>query len=162
MRIIKDRRIVEDSWTHAGADALEGALPDGDIIVPLAVWKARRVELETRNTKIGVQLEPGNLAPEIAEDLEKFSLVALNFPTFRDGRAFSTAQLLRQRYGFTGEIRAVGQVGRDQMFYMQRCGFNAFEVRADRDIADALNALGEFTETYQTAADQPLPLYRRR
>lgn len=162
MRIIKDRQIIEDSWTHVGADALEGSLPDGDIIIPLTVWKARRLELAARNTKLGIRLESDDQALEIAADLEKLSLVALNFPTFRDGRAFSTAQLLRQRYGFKGEIRAVGQVGRDQMFYMQRCGFNAFEVRADRDITDALQALGEFTETYQMAADQPLPLYRRR
>ena len=88
--------------------------------------------------------------------------MVLNFPAFKDGRGFTTARLLRERHGYKGEIRAVGDVGRDQMFYMQRCGFNAFEVRSDRDLEDALRALDDFTVTYQAAADQPLPLYRRR
>lgn len=159
MRIIKDRAIVEDQWQHVPADA--ETIPSGDVIVPLSVWKARRDEFIGRNGGLGVRLEPGEHPEDIADDLHRFSVVACNFPTFRDGRAYSYARLLRERYGFTGEIRAVGDVLRDQMFYMARCGFNAFEVRADRSIEDALSAFKDFSVTYQNAADTDLPHFRR-
>ncbi len=162
MQIIKDGQIVEDQWVHVAGDAGEEALPEGDIIVPLETWVARRDELLQRNTRLGVRLEPGQEPKLIAEDLDKFTLVALSFPVFKDGRAFSYARLLRDRYGYEGEIRAVGEVARDQMFYMRRCGFNAYEVRPDRDINDALNAFSDFSVAYQGAADDPRPLYRRR
>ncbi|MGB5063692.1 MAG: DUF934 domain-containing protein, partial [Candidatus Competibacter sp.] len=81
-------------------------------------------------------------------------------PKFSDGRAYSQARLLRERHGYRGEIRAVGDVLRDQLFFMARCGFDAFEPRADRSLEDALAAFGDFSASYQPAADQPLPLYR--
>lgn len=89
-------------------------------------------------------------------------LIAVDFPVFRDGRGYSIARLLRTRYGWTGELRAIGDVLRDQLNYMRRCGFDAFALRADKDIVDALASFGFYTVTYQGAVDEPVPLFRRR
>lgn len=159
MPLIKDRQVVADSWRYVAADA--EVLPAGDIIVPLALWRARKAELAGRNGGLGLKLEPGEHPAEVADDLSRFSVIALNFPTFRDGRAYSYARLLRERYGFTGELRATGDVGRDQAFFMRRCGIDAFEVPQSRDPEGFLQALDEFSVTYQNAADTPLPFFRR-
>ena len=160
MKIIKGQEIVEDAWTHV---ADEDDLPEGQVIVSLARWQQDRDALIARsNSGLGVALDPDHHAEDIADDLEHFAVVALDFPVFRDGRAYSTARLLRDRYDYKGEIRATGDVLRDQIFYMYRCGFDAFEVRADRSIEDALKAFDEFTVLYQPATDEELPLWRRR
>jgi uncharacterized protein (DUF934 family) len=86
----------------------------------------------------------------------------VHFPKVTDGRGHSSARLLRERYGYRGELRAVGEVTRDQLFYLQRCGFDSFALRADQHAADALDGLSDFDDSYQAAADQPLPLFRRR
>ena len=157
-RIIKHRQIIEDHWQHVAADT---ELPAGAVIVPLAYWKQHRAALLERGEPIGVRL-PNTVNPaELAADLPKLALVALDFPRFNDGRAFSQARLLRERHGFQGEIRAVGDVLRDQLFFMARSGFDAFELREDRSLDDALEAFADFSESYQPAVDQPLPLYRR-
>lgn len=157
-RIIKNRQIIEDHWQHV-TDGAE--LPAGPVIVPLACWKQQRTVLLERGEPVGVRL-PNTVNPaELAEDLPKLAVVALEFPKFADGRAYSQARLLRERYGYQGEIRAVGDVLRDQLLFMARSGFDAFELRADRRLDDALAAFGEFSESYQPATDQPLPLYRR-
>lgn len=162
MQIIKDRAVVDDDWQHVNGEPGE-PLPEGKIIVSLSRWTADRDSLTRRkNSGLGIRLEPEDRAEAIADDLNNFQVVAINFPVFRDGRGFSTARLLRERYGYSGELRAVGDVLRDQMFYMHRCGFDAFEVRADRDINDALSAFAEFSVTYQPAADEKLPLWRRK
>ena len=159
MRIIKDARIVDDPWRHLPDDEpVPGA---GDIIVPLARWQTQRQALLARDGRLGIRLEADQPPELIADDLEHFTVVALTFPVFRDGRAFSYARRLRQRLNYHGEIRAVGDVLRDQLLFMQRCGIDAMEVRPDRDIEDALNAFSEFSVTYQPSVDEPLPLYRR-
>ena len=89
-------------------------------------------------------------------------LIALDFPVFTDGRHFSSARLLRERFGYKGEVRAIGDVLRDQLFFMQRCGFDAMAVRADCDAEDALLGLSGFSVVYQTSVEQPQPLFRRR
>ena len=106
--------------------------------------------------------EADQAVEDIAEELEFFTLIALNFPVFTDGRHFSSARLLRERYAYSGEIRAIGDVLRDQLFYMQRCGFDAYAIRPDRCPVDALQSLSELSVTYQAAYDETLPLYRRR
>jgi len=159
MPLIKNREIVEDQWHHVAA--ADDPVPEGDVIVPLALWQARRDELQTRNSRLGLRLEPGEHPSEIAGDLDRFAVIALNFPTFRDGRAYSYARVLRERYGYTGEIRAVGDVLRDQIFFMSRCGFDAFDVRADKNAAHAIAGLDDFSVTYQNAADTELPHFRR-
>ena len=86
----------------------------------------------------------------------------MNFPKFADGRGYSIARLLRERYAYRGEIRAIGDVLQDQLFFMKRCGIDAYAVRADKDIEAALTGLRDFSEAYQAAVDQPQPLFRRR
>jgi uncharacterized protein (DUF934 family) len=94
--------------------------------------------------------------------MRHFALVAVNFPQFTDGRGYSSARLLRERYGWRGELRAIGDVFRDQLFYLARCGFDAFALRQGEDAQAALAAFDDFSDAYQTAADRPLPLFRRR
>lgn len=155
MKIIKDKAVIEDSWSHYDG---EGDMPDGKVIMPLDVWRER----DLSGRRVGIQLEPEQHPDIIAEDLDKIDLIAINFPTFNDGRGYSTARILRKRYGYDGEIRAVGDVMRDQLFYMQRCGFTAYEIKAGRDIEDALKAFDDFTVKYQVSADEELPLYLRQ
>lgn len=142
------------------------AIPDGRVIIPLAVWLARGAELSGRlmQGELGVWLDsyesPEALA-ESTEDLNRFSVIAIHFPRFVDGRGYSIARLLRTRFGYRGELRAIGDVLHDQLFYLKRCGFDAFAVRADRDIEDAIRGFSDFSTPYQGAVDQPLPLFRR-
>ena len=107
-------------------------------------------------------MDAGEEIEEIADQLQHFQVIALNFPAFTDGRHYSTAYLLRTRYGYRGEVRAIGDVLRDQLFALRRVGFDAFALRADKDPQDALQSFADFAEVYQASADQPLPLFRRR
>ncbi|HTJ96266.1 MAG TPA: DUF934 domain-containing protein [Rhodocyclaceae bacterium] len=164
-KLIKNNAIVDDSWQVVrlaeGETPESVALPDGDLIVPFKVWKARRADLLAR-PQIGVWLAPDETANDIATDLKHLKVVAIDFPQFVDGRGYSTAALLRTRYGWSGELRAIGDVLRDQLFYMHRVGFDAYAIRADKDIANALEALNDFSESYQSDVNEPLPLFRRR
>jgi len=156
--VIKNRQIVEDHWQLLADDA---ELPAGPVIVSLARWQQERQALLNRDEPVGVHLPNTTDVSGLAADLPALALVALEFPKFADGRAYSQARLLRERHGYQGEIRAVGEVLRDQLFFMARSGFDAFQVQADRSLEDALEAFSEFSECYQPASDQPLPLYRR-
>ena len=98
----------------------------------------------------------------LAGDCSALPLIAVDFPVFSDGRGYSAARLLRERYGFQGELRAIGDVLRDQLYYLAHCGFNAFAVRADRDIEDAFRGLSDFSDNYQATWARPAPLFRRR
>lgn len=98
----------------------------------------------------------------VAGALGEARVVAVRFPKFGDGRAYSIARLLRERYGYKGELRAVGEVGRDHLYYMEQCGFDAFELRAGENPQEALASFGDFTTSYQSTAAQPQPLFRRR
>ena len=158
--IIKDRRIVTDHWQHLTESA---PLPArGDIIVSWTRWQRERDALAAHDGRLGVRVG-GDVEPErVAADQAHFQLIALEFPQFKDGRCYSHARLLRERYGFRGELRAVGDVLRDQLFYMYRVGINAFELRADRDPQAALGAFDDFSASYQAAADTREPLWQRR
>lgn len=164
-KIIKHSSIVDDNWTLVrlaeGETAESVQLPAGDIIVPLKVWQARKAELMARPQR-GVWLAPDEVAHDIATDLGNLQVVAVDFPQFADGRGYSTAALLRGRFGWRGELRAIGDVLKDQLFYLSRVGFDAYAVREGKDLEDAVKALNDFSETYQAAVDEPLPLFRRR
>ena len=161
-KIIKNTAIIEDQWTLLDADVeLNVALNTQQAIVPLALWQAHKEQLKAINP-IGVWLEAEQEIENLLDDLELFTVIALNFPVFTDGRHFSSARLLRERYAYSGEIRAIGDVLRDQLFFMQRCGFDAYALRSDRCPIDALKSLTELSVSYQAAYDQSLPLYRRR
>lgn len=161
MQIIKQRQVVNDTFEHIADDVPVPAT--GDVIVSLTRFQAEKAELATRTEgKLGVQLKSDQTAEDVAGDLDKVALIAIEFPKFRDGRGFSTARLLRDRFAYKGELRAVGNVLREQLFYLSRCGFDAFELAAGKDVNDALSAFDDFHVTYQAAADDPRPLYRRR
>ena len=162
-RIIKNGQIIDETWHLLPKDATLDTLSNcDDYIVPLALWVEHSSALKARDGGLGVWLEAGEEIEEIADQLDNFQVIALNFPAFTDGRHCSTAYLLRTRYGYKGEVRAIGDVLRDQLFSYQRVGFDAFALRADKDPLDALLAFEEFTEVYQASADQPQPLFRRR
>lgn len=164
-KLIRNRRVADDSWLWFRPDA-SGSLPfvpdAGDVIVPLAVWLERRDALLARAGRTGVWLDSKEGPEAIVADLGLLPLVAVNFPVFGDGRGFSTARLLRERHSYQGELRAVGDVLRDQLLYMERCGFDSFALREDQDVGEALTAFNELPATYQASAVQPLPLFRRR
>ena len=108
-----------------------------------------------------LRLEPADAPESLAERLGGVARVEVNFPSFTDGRGYSIARLLRERFGYRGELRAVGNVLRDQIFYLARCGFDAFEVDASKNAEDAIAGLDDFSVRYQTAADEQRPMWRR-
>lgn len=158
MRVIKDQQIVDDDWRllSEGEPVPEG----GDVIVSVNRWNAERAALKSRVGKTGVCLRSDEL-PEQIEALAELPLVAVDFPKFGDGRGYTSARLLRERHGYRGEVRAVGEVLRDQLFYMARCGIDSFALKAGKDIEGALEAFKDFSLSYQAAADDPRPLFRR-
>jgi len=152
MPLIKDGAVAEDSWTTVGED---DPIPGGKaVIVGLTRWKDSADDLSGHNGPLGIRLKSDEPPELIATDLGRFDLVALEFPNFNDGRAFSYARLLRERYRFTGEIRAVGDVLQDQLFFMRRCGFDSLELKEGRNVDTAIDALGDFTVAYQPASDE--------
>lgn len=151
-------KVVDDGWQLLAAG--EPVPESGDVIVAVPVWNAERAELSSRSGKVGVWLKSDEL-PEQIDGLSEVPLVAIDFPKFGDGRGFTSARLLRERHGYAGEVRAVGEVLRDQLFYMARCGFDSFALKAGKDIEGALDAFNDFSVSYQPAADDPRPLFRR-
>ncbi len=158
-RVIVNRAVVEDGWQHI-ADGEE--LPqEGDVTVSLARWGQEREALLARGRgALGVRLRGTDDLSGIEGDLGRLAMIALDFPKFTDGRCYSLARLLRERHGFEGQLRATGQVLRDQLFMLARCGFDAFELRQDKDIEGALAAFETFSVRYQAAADQRAPAFR--
>ena len=162
MQVIKHRQIVTDDWQRLTDIKPGDELPSGKLIMPFAYWQANREKLVALNKQYAVCINGDHETEEVARDLAHFELIALDFPAFKDGRCYTHARLLRERYAYTGELRAVGDVLRDQLFFMERCGIDSFEVRADKDIHDALKAFTEFSVKYQTAADRAVPIYKLR
>ncbi|WP_447553038.1 DUF934 domain-containing protein [Vreelandella sp. EE22] len=154
--IVHGELAAENAWCVSYDDQ---ALPDQlPAFVPLALW---------RETSEDAELAPllssdTELTPALAEELKKCAAVAIDFPAFTDGRGYSLARLLRERYGFEGEIRAVGDVLIDQLNYMERCGFSAMALREDQDPETALRALRAFSVRYQSDVQQRFALFERR
>lgn len=163
-KIIRNGKVEDDGWTcvrlAAGGNPATLRLPPGSLLVPAAVWRARRRELIERQyahgDALGVWLGASEGPEAIVEDIDDFSVIGVEFSRFSDGRGYSTARLLRTRYGYGGELRAIGDVLRDQMFYLRRVGFDAFAVRADKSVEQALRGLADFSVAYQGGADAAL------
>jgi uncharacterized protein (DUF934 family) len=161
-QIIKHGAVIQDNWQLLEQGSI-GALPfSGDVIVPLDLWTSERDTLSFRLGRIGVWLEAGADPAAIAPDLARFDLIAVRFANFTDGRGYSLARLLRERHGYRGELRAIGDVLRDQLYYLSRCGFDAFTLRADQNPEQAPSAFDDFSEAYQASVERPEPLFRRR
>lgn len=161
-RVIRNGEVIADRWKLLSEEEAAGPIPAGPIAVPLAAWKARRAELLSRRDPLGVWLKPDDDPAAIGADLDALSVIGVQFPKFTDGRGYSTAVLLRTRLGYRAELRAFGDVGRDQLFHLKRCGFDSFSLAPHRDPESALASLGDFSLRYQGSVDDPLPLFRKR
>ena len=160
-QLIKDRAVVDDHWTLLrDATSPDSIPPSGSVIVPLSLWKSRRDELAARGD-VGVWLAASDDPAELAADTATLPLIAVDFPQFTDGRGYSIGRLLRERYGFAGELRAIGDVQRDQLYYLAQCGFNAFAIRPGHGVDDALAGLTVFSDGYQLT-NARTPWFRRR
>jgi uncharacterized protein (DUF934 family) len=159
MALIKNGRRANDPWRMlADKDAVPG---DGPVIISLKRWTEEKPWLKGRKAPLGIRLQADQPPAIIEDDLERFEVIALEFPVFRDGRAYSYARLLRERHRFGGEVRAVGHILRDQIAFLLRCGFDAIE--ADGRAAEGWQtATTAFSAWYQPAADGEAPISARR
>ena len=148
MQIIKDKQIIDDTWSYVADD---DEIKAGNISVSLSRWKQDKQQLLAHSNKIGVKIGPDDSVDDIANDLKDIQLVELDFPDFADGRLFSLAWLLRGRYNFQGEIRATGHYMPDQAFYLSRVGVNAFKPEKPEDLPLVLSHLNDFTIKYQNS-----------
>jgi uncharacterized protein (DUF934 family) len=149
-KLLKSGAFIADPYAPVTDDA---ALPEGPVIVSLSRFQKDREALLARNTPIGVRLQSHENPEALGDNVNRLSLVVLEFPKFRDGRAFSWARMLRTRLGFKGEIRAVGDFLYDQVNYQHRVGFDAWEVPDHFTLEMFNRALTEMTNVYQPSSD---------
>ena len=150
MPLIKDGAFVQDAFVTVADDA---ALPDGAAIVSLARFQKERETILARNAPLGILLKAPENPELLGDDVNRFSVIVLEFPVFRDGRAFSWARMLRERLKFAGEIRGTGHFLYDQIAYMKRVGFDAWDVTEGFPLEQFQRALTEITNVYQPSAD---------
>lgn len=164
--------IVDNAWSHlllpvpdkkdSPVVAELADLPEGDVSVPLALWLKNKAVLEQRSSKVAVQIGAADFVESLVDDLVNIETIILPFDHYVDGRSYSHAYLLRTRYGFQGEIRAVGSVHHDHLNFLARVGVNAFELPEGHDLVAAQQAFNSFSEVYQPSADNGRLIYSRR
>jgi uncharacterized protein (DUF934 family) len=151
MALLKNGSVIEDTYTDVSSAEL---IPDsGAIIISLAQWQEQRDKLSQRTGPLGIVLRSDEKPEHIADDLRYFSVIALDFPAFGDGRAYSSARLLRDRYGYTGELRAIGDVLLEQLHFMNRVGFDAFAINSNDAVHEWEIAAADISVWYQPASD---------
>jgi uncharacterized protein (DUF934 family) len=160
MTLLKNGCIEKDLYTNVSE--AETIPADGHIIVSLSQWQEQREVLSSRSDPLGIVLHSDEKPAEIAAELDQFAIIALDFPAFADGRAYSYARLLRDRYGYTGELRAVGDVLLEQLHFMHRVGFNSFDINSDDAIAAWETAAADISVWYQPTGDGRTPVIRLR
>lgn len=164
MQIIKDEKLVNDKWQvlrlHEGDAADSIVVPQGDHLVPLPVWNCQWETLCTRK-ELGLWLGGLERAEDIPDDVNRFPVIAIDIHKYTDGRGYTLAYRLRKQYGYRGELRAMGDVLFDQLFYMKRVGFDSFSMRADQDMQKALSGFETFSVKYQASVDVEAPLFNR-
>ncbi len=162
--LIKDNDIVTDEWTvlrlHGGDAADRITVPAGKVIVPLPVWNCQYEALQGR-TELGLWLAGFDRAEDIPDAVHRFPVIAIDFHKYTDGRGYTLAYRLRKQMGFRGELRAMGDILRDQLFFLKRVGFDTFDVRADKDANDAMKGFNDFSLSYQASVDIDAPLFKR-
>jgi len=157
--VIEASARIDDSYL----DVVSDDIPErGDVIVPLARWLSERESLLHREGRIGVALTPSDDPEVLAKDIAALDLIAVHFPQFTDGRAYSQARVLRDQLGFAGRIRARGEVLPDQLEFMRRCGIDSFELADEPAAERALSRSRRFSVAYQPAVTGPVPAYRHR
>ena len=160
MPLVKHGRVIEDPYLRVVDDA---PIPDGAaVIVPAARFLAGAAELTRRSAPTGLIWPNDRKVAELAPWLDRLALIALTFPNFRDGRAYTQARQLRERHGFRGELRASGEILRDQFLFLTRAGFDSLEVKKAADAAAYAEAVGRYSVFYQQSANGSLPAQRRR
>ena len=159
MPLIKNSMFVDNGFAKVSD---EEGLPDGALIVSLMRWQGERETLMQRNAPLGLRLQSDQSPELLGADVHHFAVIELEFPKFRDGRGYSYARILRERLSYKGEVRAVGDVLRDQWLFMRRCGVDAFEVRPGTRIEDFRTAMAEQTVFYQRSTDQHASVFELR
>ena len=162
MQIIKDRNISNDDWVIARELDDAAPIPEGNTILPFSFWRVNREGLLKQKSSHAVWIDGDIETEELSSDLNHLSIIALDLPVFKDGRSYTHARMLRDRYNFEGELRAIGNVLRDQYFFMLRCGIDCFELTEGENAEDALKSFNDFTVRYQAAADDAVPIYKLR
>lgn len=159
MPLLIDRQTADNTWTWVNPEQLDNFQVDSvkDLLVPFALLQQAA---DTNPDRLGVQITGEQAAADLQPWLAQLSLIAIEFPMFRDGRGYSLARQLR-RLGYSRELRAVGDIGRDQLGYLERCGFNAFALADEKYKPEMLSAFTEISVRYQGAADDPRPIYRQ-
>lgn len=160
-QLLKDGHVVDDNWILA-EDNLESLPSSGNVLLSTSQWQQFASELDQQQAPVGVWLEGNEEIPDFIESLLQLPIIAIKFAKFVDGRGYSLARLLRERYHYSGELRAIGDIIRDQLYLLKHCGFNAFQPSQDIDLEQAAASLTDFSENYQSTNAQPIPLFRRR
>ena len=159
--MIRDGKICPDQWTFVPKQPVDDMpLPQGAILMHVNAALALQDVLAERND-VGLWFDADDDVTQLTLDVNRYPVIGVYFPDFMDGRGFSTGRLLRDRLHYRGELRAIGHFVRDQLFYLKRCGFNAFCFAEEENLTAAIQSLHDLSETYQAAADQPLPLFQR-
>jgi uncharacterized protein (DUF934 family) len=160
-RLIKRGAIVDDQYMLVRGASSLADVPEGvPVIVPLSLWVAERAALAAR-AETGVWLAPADDPAALEADVGTLTLIAIDFPSFTDGRGYSSARILRERFGYRGELRAVGDIQRDQLYYLFQVGFDAFALNENVDALSAARGLRDFTDGYQLTQART-PWFRRR
>lgn len=147
-QLVRAEGVSLDDWRRFAPDEAQPRPPaEGKWLVPMATWLAHEAEL--RGREVGVLVAPGDDVRDLEGRLEGLALVAVDFPSFADGRGFSSGRLLRTALGWRGEMRAVGDVLIDTVFYLSRCGFDSFTVKPGHDAEAARRQLHAFSVSYQ-------------
>lgn len=164
-KLIKDGAFADDNWQMVDHEHLQDGvdlIDNEQWLIPLALWDKVADRLEPGQTRVGVWVEGHEPVESFRGRTSNMPVIAIKFPAFTDGRGFSLARQLREQLDYTGELRAAGNFLQDQLFYLRRCGFNAFLVDDEANIPSMLESLQDFTDSYQAAVDEPRPLFRRR
>lgn len=162
-KLTKHGELIADNWQVAAKDAppVLADLEKGEWLVHINWYIDHQADLAGKSN-IGVWLDSDDDAQSVAALVAQLPVIGINFPVFTDGRGFSLGRTIRERFNFAGELRAIGSFMQDQLFYLKRCGFDSFVVSDSVDIESMAKSLADFSDCYQAAVDQPLPLFRRR
>lgn len=162
-KIIKNKTVVDDDWQLLrlkGENADSIVVPQGKVIVPLPVWNCQFEALRGRK-ELGLWLAGFERIEDIPDDVHRFPVIAVDFHKFTDGRGYTIANRLRNQLKYRGELRAMGDILRDQLFFLKRVGFDSFAMREDQDLQAVMASFDVFSVGYQASTDDALPLFRR-